>query len=230
MTKPLQTKVAPVEWLTWDQTLRLLKAANVGALPWRVLADWCGQGLIETKATTIIAAGEVKRNERIVPELWRLCEATPGMLDIMGGSIKWVWQELGKAEGSSMTIMGTQFRKDQVLDLVSHVDKPKIDEALRDAEGWLGSGGRVINLTPVQPAAPVEQPKSNAGRKPDLDRWHIFYRHLVEIAQEGRLNGECFRSGAALQEELLDMMGRDAFHPDSIKATVNQIYKRFIAQ
>lgn len=210
----LVTPEATVEWLSWDQAVMVVRTLNVGPRPWAVLADFCGQELIETKATTLIYNGEVRRDVELEPGLWR----TAGMpLDPRGGSIRLSHRVPGTEEPATLTISGIVFRKDQVLALVSHINEADVAAALAVKGSWLD--GR----------APVAEPKqvSKAGRKPERERWQAFYFAVIELAKDGRLTADGFHSAAALSEEIQDAMGDGAFNVDHTKAVVGQIYKRF---
>lgn len=217
----------PIDWLDFDQAMRLLRAARVGTRPWAVLADWCGQGLIETRADKFIHNGQVTPDAGIEAALWAGCGAANGPhLDAMAGSIRWRWGASETDEPGSLLVLGTRFRKDQVLNMVSHVGDTEVAAALAAGGTWLQEAPPIEASgvpVPIEAAA-----KSSAGRKPDTARWQAFYFCIIELAQAGRLKPECFESANALSEEVQTMMGDGAFSPDHQKSVVGQIFKRFI--
>jgi hypothetical protein len=213
----LVTSEASVEWLNWDQAVMVVRTLKVGPKPWAVLADFCGQGLVETKAATLICNGEVRRDENLEPALWRMCQAQGIYLDPLDGSIRLRHRDPETKEPTTITITGIEFRKDQVLALASRVDGEDVAAALAVKGSWLDRG------------APADDPKlvTSAGRKPQRERWQAFYFAVIELAKDGRLTADHFNSAAALNEEILLLMGDGAFSPDHTKAVAGQIYKRF---
>ena len=214
---------APIEWLNWVQAMRVLRAAKVGARPWAVLLDWCGQGLIEGKVTSLTGKGKVRRDVKLEAMFWRACIYEDGpRVDPFDGSIRWAHRDAETNEPVTVTMVGPLFRKDQLLHVVSHVDAATIDAALTDEGGWLD------RPKPAAAASEALKVESNRGRKPEKERWHAFWFVVIELAQEERLNADCFNSANALIEEIQELMGESAFDRDYIKATVGQIFKKFI--
>lgn len=74
----------------------------------------------------------------------------------------------------------------------------------------------------------VAETKTGAGRKRDDGRWQSFYFNVITISQEGRLTKNYFNTSKALADEILQMMGKDAFDDDYVKPIVSQIFKKFV--
>lgn len=211
-----------VEWLDWDQAMRVLRAAKVGVAPYRTLIDWCGQGLVEAKVATLTGNGEVRRDVALEPAFWRLCRYQDGpSVDPLDGSIAWTHADAETKDAQTATMMGPRFRKDQLLSVVAHVDQSEVEAALVEKGGWLD--GKQKDSSGVEPA----KAKSAAGKPPERERWQAFYFAVIELAKDGRLTGDHFSSAAALSEEIADMMGDGAFNPDHVKRVVGQVFKRF---
>lgn len=215
---------AAVEWLRWNQALRLVRAAGVSLMPWIELAQWCGDELVETKAATITGGGSLLHEERIAPVIWKQVASRSGAyIDPASGSISFKYNDPEDAERvRSFNVMGPQFRKDQLLAVVAHVDPEKIQEALSEEGPWLGSGRKEM---PVASEPPARSPR---GRKPERERWQAFYFAVIELAKDDRLTADHFNSVAALSAEIEHIMGKGAaFDPDYVKAIVGQIHRRF---
>lgn len=205
--------------------MRLLSDAKVGSRPWVVVTDWCAQGLIDTKATTVVGDGQVEHDSEITVALWRFLHASGKHPEPVSGAIRWK-RESSDEEGlvNSYSVVAPQFRKDQVLALLPSLKSDQIKRAMEVGDDWL-------TREAVFPKAPTQSETSSRGRRPELDRWQAFYFAVIELSQQGRLNADCFSSIRELTDELLDMMGdKAAFAPDHIKGVVSQIHKRFVAR
>ena len=209
-------------WITWSQAMKVLGAAEVGSRPWRMLADWCGQGLIDSKATVLTGWGEKHHDDPITLNVWTSCRTRDVRLDIVSGGMSWDGID---EEGvlSPCTIVAPIFRSDQLLALLPHLS----DENALNAIHTAGSGFASFVSAPPQAAEPRQVSRSNAGRKPDKVKWQSFYFALIQLAKDDRLSADSFESAAALSEEVLLIMGDGAFSPDHVKGVIGQAYRRF---
>lgn len=225
MSTALQTTDEPQhEWLTWDQTLRVVRLLGVGSMPWRALADWCAAGHIDSKASLVVGGPNVERDVGLEPFLWELASERGFHLNAVDGSVSGQWKA-ATGDAHNVKFMGLLFRKDQVLELVSHIDPAQVTAALGAEGGWLDGKSKPIDITPEAVVEPIKLPR---GRKPDKARWTRFWLAAIELAKEGRLKRGCFNSAGELSEELLLMMGEGPFSPDHVEDEVRQIYRRFV--
>jgi hypothetical protein len=168
------------EWLTWDQAVLVVRLAKVGPRPWVVLADWCGQGLIDTMAALVTGAGEVQRNVELDATLWELCGRNTGLVDAFDGSIQWTLSDEAAQGQTKCVVSGTRFRKDQVLAMVSHIKPSEIEAALQVDGCWLE--GRKTEAAPPAPAV-ASSPRGRGGRGLS-EHWPLFVAELVLWVEE----------------------------------------------
>lgn len=165
----------PVDWLNYHQVMRLVCAAEIGSGGFKTLAEWCGQRMIETKATKIIFRGEVVEGGEIDPFFWKMTGKPGCYLDGFDGSIK---ANFGEQDGGRMLIIGPLFRKDQVLKLFSHVDADAVHRALTIKGEWMETRDE-----PSKEAEQIESPTSKRGRSLSK-HWPLFVAELALWIEE----------------------------------------------
>jgi hypothetical protein len=181
---------------------------------------------------TIIGRDDGPATDVAMPEgFWRIAEENGKGFDPLNGTIE---LRAGDRRGGLLrppeiknkqivNLIDPQFPKDKLLALLPNVGAVELKSALEATGAWLGGQKR----SGAVDTSAVKEP-SRRGRKPDKERWKIFWFAVIEISQTDKLRPGGFESAASLWREIEEIMGDDAWDAKYAQDEVAQIFKRFI--
>ena len=218
----MDVKAKEAEWLDFEQAIGLVKAAGAGLEPHRALADWCGKRLVEARAATVTGGQSVEHDRPVDPLVFEHASRRGSGVNFsyFDGSLSCTYLDDKTGTEERWSAIGLSFRRDQLCKLLPHLPVAKIEAALANKKL-----AKVVSQPP-ESVAPGPAP-SRRGRKPDWDKWTGLYLAAIELARDGRLTPEGFRSMAELKAEIALMMGNGAFKSDHADAEISQIYRKF---
>lgn len=207
------------EWIRANEVFKLAGKPDAFARGSNLAIAICKRayaGMLRTKADRLILQDRVRDDAELPTEFWWAEGHAALVQDWQSGDFSTC---LNQGRGSAARAFGVSFYAKDLQPILDGHASPL---------GLAATARANASASPRTEMITEASGKGRAGRKPDNEKWKSFYFAVIELAQAGRLTPDQFQSAASLGDEVLEMMGEGAFSPDHVKATVSQIYKKFV--